>query len=104
METAPVTDCRSCVTGAAFCFLSAPSAPRPTPSDTRTASVTFSISSGGSAPMRSRRRRLSSVRICSASTTLSFCSPVLPAGTGTWVGRRALFTCPVMASTITVGL
>ena len=23
---------------------------------------------------------------------------------GTWVGRRALFTCPVMASTITVGL
>lgn len=42
------------------------------PSEIIMASLTFCITSGFREPIFSRRRRLSSVRICSASTTLSF--------------------------------
>ena len=75
-----------------------------TADDIINACETFSMISGETVPMRSRRRRLSSVRICSARITLSLTSPVPSQSMGTWVGMRALFNCPVTASTITVGL
>ena len=45
-------------------------------------------------PMRSRRRRLSSVRICSARITLSFCSPCSPASDGHMGGQARLVHLP----------
>ena len=55
-------------------------------------------------PARSRRRCLSSVRICSSSTTLSLARPVSSARMLMWVGSRALSSRDVMAAAMTVGL
>ena len=59
---------------------------------------------GRDAPARSRRRRLSSVRICSVSTMLSLARPQRSARTPMWVGRRFLSCREVMAAAMTVGL
>ena len=54
--------------------------------------------------MRSRSRDLSSVRICSSSTTLSRLSPKPPAPSSICVGSRALPVYEVIAAAMTVGL
>ena len=54
--------------------------------------------------MRSRRRDLSIVRICSSNMTLSRVSPQLAPVSSMCVGRRAFPVCEVMAAAITVGL
>ena len=74
------------------------------PMETPSASSTRRISSGGIRPARSRRRRLSSVRICSVSTMLSLDRPQRSARTLIWVGSRFLSWRLVMAAAMTVGL
>jgi hypothetical protein len=54
--------------------------------------------------MRSRRRRLSSVRTCSSRTTLSRGRPWSGAESAICVGSFALFVWDVIAAAITVGL
>ena len=59
---------------------------------------------GRMTPARSRRRRLSSVRICSVKMMLSLASPQRSARTLMCVGRRFLSWRLVMAAAMTVGL
>ena len=72
--------------------------------DTSSAWSTRRWSSAVICPARSRRRCLSSVRICSSSTTLSLARPVSSARMLMWVGSRALSSRDVMAAAMTVGL
>ncbi len=58
----------------------------------------------GVCPALSRRRRLSNVRTCSSSTTLSRVRPPVPALMPMWVGRFVLSCLDVIAAAITVGL
>ena len=74
------------------------------PMDTPNASSTRRISSGGMIPARSRRRRLSRVRICSVKMILSFARPQRSARTLICVGSRFLSWRLVMAAAMTVGL
>ena len=55
-------------------------------------------------PIRSRRRRLSSVRICSSRITESLGRPLPCAASAIWVGSLALPSWEVMAAAMTVGL
>ena len=71
---------------------------------TAIAPFTRSITASGSLPIRSRRRDLSIVRICSSRITLSRVRPQLAPASSMCVGRRALPVCEVMAAAITVGL
>ena len=68
------------------------------------AASTFSITALSTRPMRSRRRFLSSVRICSSRMTESRGSPLPWAASAIWVGSFAFPSCDVMAAAMTVGL
>ena len=68
----------------------------------RAASTLFMIS-GLAAQMRSSRRLLSIVLICSSSTMERFRIPGSPAS-DTWVGNRDFVRLVVMAAAMTMGL
>ena len=76
----------------------------PSPKLTAMAASMRSISSPSTRPMRSRRRRLSSVRTYSSRTTLSRGRPWSGAESAICVGSFALFVWDVIAAAITVGL